>query len=57
MLLFALLKYAEQMLAYGVPVLVHALKKKKSYVRKKPSPIGLVLASSDELVQQVTSMV
>lgn len=48
---------AEQILAYGVPILVHAMKKKRSYVRKRPSPIGLVLAPSDELSQKVTSIV
>ncbi|KAG0623701.1 hypothetical protein M758_3G194300 [Ceratodon purpureus] len=46
----------EQILAYGVPILVHVMKKKRSYVRKRPSPIGLVLASSDELSQKITDV-
>ena len=50
-------RLAEQILAYGVPILVHVMKKKRSYVRKRPSPIGLVLASSDELSQKVRHMV
>jgi len=40
-------------LAYGVPALVHVLKKRKSYVRKRPSPLCLVLSSSADHAQQV----
>lgn len=43
-------------MAYGVPAVVHALKKRKSYVRKRPSPTCLVLAPSSEAVQLVRSI-
>ncbi|KAH8960979.1 hypothetical protein BDL97_05G026300 [Sphagnum fallax] len=44
-----------QALAYGVPALVHVLKKRKSYVRKRPSPLCLVLSSSADHAQQIVN--
>ncbi|CAK9226315.1 unnamed protein product [Sphagnum troendelagicum] len=46
---------AGQALAYGVPALVHVLKKRKSYVRKRPSPLCLVLSSSADHAQQIVN--
>lgn len=39
---------------YGMPVIQHAVKKKKSYVRKRPSPLCLVLATSSDHARQIT---